>query len=267
MLKCRTLTGDGFFDGITFRPVAGRVDGTPYHVELPLRYHESSMIMGHFPAPAARLQSLLPSRRLVPVPIVPGLGVLTLVAFEHRRVDGLEPYEEVVVMVPVRLRPAVNVPLLPLLWPHRFDDLGFHVVHLPVTQASAWAAGIDIWGFPKTLAEITVETVGGRRRARWRADGRDVLALDVAWPPRFDVQCVDYQAYPVRSGRVLPTAFQTRGPYHLSRRPGRQASFALGDHPIADALRGLGIWRLSVGHAVLDRGVSLLYGPGVALPA
>ena len=152
---------DEFFENAKSSEVSIKHEGRSYTFMLPLRYYDWSLMLANFPAPTASIRALLPSRTLVPVELLPGLSVVTLVAFDHRRVEGLDRYQEVSVMMPVRLKPRWNVPLLPLLFPHWFPDLGFWVEHLPVTSQPACDAGVAIWGFPKSC------TISGSRR--WTA--------------------------------------------------------------------------------------------------
>src|ERR1035441_3540784 len=143
-------------------------------IELPIRYQDWSAIMAHFPVPEAAVRKLLPSSRLKPVLFVPGTAILSMVAMEYRQIIGLAPYNEFGIMVPVLYEPKVSIPGFPLLFPHWFKKAGLYVHHLPVTTQAAYELGIEVWGYPKIVAEIVFEDIGQARRCRLRAEGKDI---------------------------------------------------------------------------------------------
>lgn len=221
-------------------------------VELPVRYYDWTAIMAHFPAPVAKLRPLLPSRRLKPALLMPGTGVVSFAAFEYRDLAGVPPYKEFAISVPVQYEPSVNIPALPLLVPQWFETFGLYVHHLPVTTPEAYEFGVEIWGYPKFVAEISFENSEGRSRCMLRAEGRDIITLEVkklATRPR----PMDWYTYTVKQGQILKTRVQTQGQVGISTLRGG-ASYTLGDHAIAEELRSL-----SIGH----RAVQCLYAPHV----
>jgi hypothetical protein len=264
MLK-RDRRSSGFFKNV--RPVRQKIEvaGRVHEIELPQRYYDWEFMMAHFPASASGLRAALPSAKLAPVEIVPGLGVLSVAAFEYRRAEDLAPYNEVAVMTPVRLQPGVNLPALPLLFPDWFADLGFYIFHLPVTTQQSCDVGVGFWNFPKTVADIAFDEDAATRTCRWRADGADVLALTVSKAATRDVS-INFTAYPVKDGDILTTLVQTHGRYFITNLPGG-ARLALGDHAVASRLRGLRPWRLAIGRTYATGAESLLNAASARTPA
>lgn len=225
-------------------------------VGLPVLYRDWTGVMAHFPASAARMRRLLPSRKLKPALIAPGVAVLSIAAIEYRRVDGLAAYNEVAVMTPVLHRPVVNFPALPLLLPNMFRSLGFFVLHMPVTTADACELG-KFWGYPKRLAEIQFEEIDNLRRCRLRADGMEALTLDVEQAPA-KIERRSFRIYTVKDGRLFRHRIETEGLYGLSRLPGGGA-LALGDHPMARELRELGVGDRAIARVFASNVASLLH--------
>jgi hypothetical protein len=252
---------DDFFANGRCTPVEVNRDGRRAWLTLPLRYYDWSMMFASFPASAAAIRAILPSRKLVPVELFPGLSVVTLVAFNHRRVEGLDEYNEISVMMPVRREPRWNVPLVPLLFPHWFDDLGFWVQHLPVTTQAACDAGVEIWGFPKVVHDLTFEDTAGVRRCVWRDAGRVILTFDMVTAAPGPERRMNFVAYSRKDGRLAETLFETKAPYFQTRWPGG-ARFALGDHPLAAEFAKFRMWNIAVGRVFAARGLSMLHGPG-----
>lgn len=236
-----------FFDGVETKEY---VSSTGERVELPVRYLDWSAIVGGFTASADKLQELLPSKRLKPALLTPGRGVISFGAFEYRELVDWPAYNEVGMSIPVLYEPAVNVPAVPLLAPRWFKTYGLYVHHLPVTTELARVGGIEIWGYPKFLAEITFEEAGESLRCRLRAEGKDIITLEVE-ELATGSRSMDWHTYTVKGDELLKTRIQVQGEIGMSTLRGG-ATYTLGDHPIADELRSLDIG---------DKAVQCIYAP------
>jgi hypothetical protein len=237
---------------------------TGAQIRLPVRYYDWSAILAHFPAPARRVQEILPSPRLKPALFLPGTAIVTLVAMEYQRVSDVAPYNEAAVMVPVLYEPGVNIPGIPLFLPQLFKRFGLYVHHLPVTTREAYDFGVEIWGYPKFIAEIEFTETTELRRSSLGADGKDIFTLEVRkWPTK--IRSVNYHSYTVKGGQLLQTPVQTRGRYGIARFKGG-ASYTLGNHPIAEELRRLGIGERALESQYAPELQSLLHPASRAFP-
>jgi len=253
------------FSGQPFTRIDVEVGNRTHSVELPQRYYDFGFIMAHFPAPSWKVRRLLPSRHLQPVMVVPGLALVSIAAFEYRDMEDLEPYNEVAVMVPVRHDPAINVPLLPLLFTEAYKDLGFYIHCLPVTTQQACDVGVGLWNFPKTVETITFMESPTTRECQWSRDGNVILTLEVRkGSPR--TRAISYVAYPRKDDAIVRTLDQTRGQYFQTLFPGG-ARLRLGAHPLADELRKIGMIPLAFGRTYVPHAQSLLHGPWERLAA
>ena len=237
---------------------------TGARIGLPVRYYEWSAMMAHFPAPTAALRRLLPGDRLKPSELVPGTSVVSLAAMEYRRIADVQPYNEFGIMVPVLYEPSRNVPALPLLAPDRFRRFGLYVHHLPVTTEEARVFGIEIWGYPKFLAEIGFEETDRVRRCRLRADGETILTLEVA-KSATRARPLDLYSYTVKDGQLLHTRVQAEGQVSVVRLRGG-ACCDLGEHPVAEELRALRMSRTAVERLYAPQVQSMLHAAAERLP-
>ncbi len=242
---------------------------TGLRVRLPVRYLDWTWMGALFPAPIAKVQGLLPTNRLKPILLFPGIALVAVAAFEYRKITDIEPYNEFTIAVPVQYESAVNLPgwpivFHPLLSPQRYTKIGMYVHHLPVTTRAAQDLGVEIWGYPKIIAEIGFEETSEMRRCRLRAEGKDIVVLEIkktAAKARF----VSFFTYTVKNGQLLRTLVQTQGQYSIPRFPGG-ASCTLGDHPIAEELKTLRMGKTAVGRFYAPQLQSLLYPAGERLP-
>ncbi|PPD45336.1 MAG: hypothetical protein CTY15_04490 [Methylocystis sp.] len=246
-------------DDVLFaRGGAGCVDlPSGARVQLPLRYLDWTGMMAHFPASAAAIRKLLPSPKLKPVLAWPGTAILSVAALEYRRLADVRPYNEVAIMTPVLYEPALNIPAAPLLFPKLFKGFGLFVLHMPVTTQESLELGVQVWGYPKFLADIRFEEEGNLRRCRVRADGKDVLTLGVKQAPG-QIRNVDFRMLTVKDGKLLPHLIETEGLYGLWGFPGG-ASLSFGDHPVGRELQSLGVGKTALARVFASNVRSLLH--------
>ena len=237
---------------------------TGARIGLPVRYYDWSAMMAHFPAPTAALRRLLPTDRLKPAELVPRTGLVSMAAMEYRSIADVEPYNEFAIMVPVIYEPSRNVPGLPLLFPDRFARFGLYVHHLPVTTQEAYVFGVEIWGYPKFVAEIAFEETERTRLCRLRADGRAIATLEVA-KSTTRTRPLDLYSYTVKDGQLLRTRIQAHGQVSMPRLRGG-ASCDLGDHPVAEELRASGMRRSAVERLFAPQVQSMLHAASERLP-
>ena len=114
------------------------------------------------------------------------------------------------------------------------------------------------------MAEISFEDIGQVRRCRLRTDGKDVVTLDVK---RLATKArpMNFYSYTVKNGQLLKTLVQTQGQYGMARFRGG-ASYTLGDHPIAEELRALGMSKTVVECVYTPQVQSMLHPAGERLP-
>ena len=207
-------------------------------VSLPLST-EVTVTGAVFSADREGVLDLLPDA-LVPVRTAPGRAAVTFLCVEYHRVGRrgeIEPYDEFGVVVPAvpegtTLRPD----------PRGFlSRIGGYVWYLPVTSEPARALGVEPWGYPKEVAEITHEERGRRRRTTVDVGDERLVTVEIDRPPMLPRR-ESVSSYTVREGVLLRERLTLSGEIGAWPLSGA-ARFSLGDHPRADRLRGLALGR------------------------
>jgi hypothetical protein len=222
-------------------------EGTPSYtiqgraVRLPVRVRDASSGTATYLVPSAAARRLLPGDVLDVVEILPGRALLSVGAIDYRDND-LGDYDEIAITFFVRERSArPRVPYLGPLADLARQRIATWIHRLPVNQGFTREAGCRIWGFPKTLDEIEIERPPGRFLCTWVKDGRHVFTFSV---PRAGTRSLPETAlttYTFIEGVAHRTRFTSAAEgagVHLGG-----AELRLGDHPIADELRSLGLPR------------------------
>lgn len=201
-------------------------------VELPLST-EATMLGAVFAAPRHRVEELLPDE-LRPIRMTAsGDAGVTLLSVEYHRIGDseIDPYDEFAIVLPAVRESTATVPYLAALT----HGTSGYMWYLPVTTEPAEALGVEIWGFPKVVADIAHEDAGDRRRTTVTVDGERFLTFETLRPPSVETRDDGY-TYTVRDGELLRVPNEVDG--EVGAWPfSDRASVSFGEHPRADPLR------------------------------
>ena len=220
------------------------VNTTEGEVQLPICYFDASHYMALFRVDAARAGAQLQGVPLEPV-LVSRKAVAILSFFKYRD-TALGPYHEVglaLLVTPRGQAPALGS-FNDLLQQTRNEALGSYVLDLPVTTAPAKAAGCEIWGYPKFVAQLPIDLDGDGFRAEvLDPDGRRIMKLagqrgHILPEPLPGMALVTYSMH---RGQMLRTRVEIRASCATSG--GGSLTLAVGDspHSMARNLADLGL--------------------------
>ena len=203
-------------------------------VTLPCIVRDAGSGNAMYAVPVEAAQKILPGDAFEVVETAPGQTQLILAVIDYRDND-LGDYGEVGIIFMVRPKGALA------------DTAGTFIYKLPVDQSFTCEAGCTIWGFPKTVEKIDFRYADDAATCRLDMDGQHVLTLTVprgAAEPTEPVEA-GTRTYTYRDGVPHETPFSTGGRGTAVHPGGVSAGAAvkleLGDHPIADELRSLGL--------------------------
>jgi len=162
----------------------------------------------------------------------PGKTQATLVIVDYRDND-LGDYDEVGIVFFVKPKGKPDA------------EMGSYIYKLPVNQSFTCEAGCRIWGFPKSVEQIDFRYGEDAATCRLDMDGQHVLTLTVPRGGEGETEDMEATGYTLIEGVPHSNVF-TRGGSGENTIPGGEGVvLELGDHPIADDLRSLGLPDLS----------------------
>jgi hypothetical protein len=200
-------------------------------VELPVVVRKAKAGVAFFDVDAAAAQAFLPGDAYEVVESSPGSAQLLLALIDYEDND-LGDYLEVGLTLFVRPRGAVA----------DGSADGTFIVHLPVDQAFTREAGETIWGFPKTVQEITADHGDGSSTWTLTMDGQLVLRVTVPRGGTDEMPDMSIQTYTYKDGVPHVTPFSQGGTGSMIGF-GEGVELELGDHPIAKELGAMGLPR------------------------
>jgi hypothetical protein len=199
-------------------------------VRLPCIVRDAGSGNAIFMVPAAAVARLIPGDAFDVVEAAPGQTQVILAIIDYRDND-LGDYDEVGIIFTVRPRGAAA------------EASGTFIYKLPVNQSFTCEAGCTIWGFPKTVDQIDYRYADDAVSCRLEMDGQHVLTLVV---PRGEGEGVESavletRTYTYIAGVPHENPFTTGGRGMTLNPGGKGVELELGDHPLADELRSLGL--------------------------
>jgi len=225
-----------FFEGIAH----AEVPWGQRSIHVPVFYYDVMTLSAQFMVPLQSIRALLPSRRMHPLRVMPGHGVVNVSTFAYRDCD-IGPYNEVSISVPFSLdRPS---PLFVGTLRKGPKEPYVYVHHLPVTTEIARAAGVEFAAYPKFVAEITFEEDGDWLHCRLAREEQHILTLACRACEPTPVPRARMHVFTILRDRMLRCEFVLSERQQAASGSQADVRLDLGDHPIAQELRELGIKR------------------------
>lgn len=213
-------------------------------IELPACYFDASNYLALFQIDVDEAAEKLRGLPLQPV-IVSRKAVAVLTFFKFRDTT-LGPYHEVglAILVTPEGEQQLQISFNDLMEPSCRESLASWVLDLPVTSALGSAAGCEVWGYPKFVAQLPIELDGDRFHAQVvDVDGKLIMELSGqrGYVLPEEIPGMAPQTYSMHKGQLLRTKVATRS--RCQTCGGGSIRLAIGDSPhrMTKNLRDLGL--------------------------
>ncbi|NDJ60660.1 MAG: acetoacetate decarboxylase family protein [Chloroflexi bacterium] len=225
--------------------------------QQPLFFQEIAMMGAGFTAATAKIRPLLPHRDLIPLELTPGRALVLVACFEYRVCD-LDPYNEVSIAFAATHQRG-TLPGVGVLDALRRRVIPAYIWQLPVTTERARAVGVDHYGLPKFIADIRYEEANGVRTCTLATGDQIILQLKGQMLPARRSQQQRLVIYGVEGELVAQSNALINAPEFAQTLDRSAASLTLGDHPISQTLRGLGLSAGSAFYQYIPRAETILF--------
>lgn len=228
--------------------------------KLPVFYYDNTSITAAFTASTKAVKALLPDPDMHPVELFPGRTVVTFSCFEYRDTD-IDPYNELGIgfLISYGKKRLPGLPLLKGLISKQFEAF---VWQLPVTTEIARWGGVELYGFPKFIADIDFARHDKTTSIRLAVDGNHILTLEGKnLKTGSNASNLRYGAYSTMNGISLCANVYTHPLAYAQTLMPNAATLELGTHPIADALRKLKLSKRPVMYQYCPQNELVLFGP------
>jgi len=255
LLDNKSAFTNAFFSGIPQRTAPAPLElceGISKDYLFPTFYGDVSCALAIFHCDYEAARAILPDSRIEPVKMTGGRSLVILSCYEYRNVEGIAPYNEIVMNIPVVTRGSMNIPVVTMLLGDKLKSFGYYVFHMPVTSLENRIRGHKIWGLPKEVERIDIDIEGGQSVTRAYQDSESPY-MELRVPTvggskqTFDVKSTIYSRL---GDDLLQSTTQFRGDFSVTKNmktligsSGKPAmpSLTLGEGESADKLKSLKI--------------------------
>ncbi len=213
-------------------------------IDVPACYFDASNYLALFQVDVDKAAEKL---RGFPVqPVLVSRKAMAVLTFFKFRDTTLGPYHEVglAILVTLEGEQQTQISFNDLMEPSCRESLASWVLDLPVTSPLGCAAGCEVWGYPKFIAQLPIELDGDRFHSQVvDTDGKMIMEMSGqrGYVLSDDIPGMAPQTYSMHNGQLLRTKVATRS--RCQTAGGGIIQVAIGDsqHGMAENLRDLGL--------------------------
>lgn len=206
--------------------------------ELPILYLRDDHFLVLCTADYHKVKAMMPSKNLHPV-VVFGKKAIVAVAVFNFLETTIGSYGEVG-LAALCVYGKKPLPFIPILRESNHPGFGTLVLHLPVTKIAGRDAGRGVWGYTKFITDMHFTIVPEFRQVRMSEGDRHILTIRVPTVGKLKKEIKPMITYSVKGTDLIRTVIDQSGTYREALNP-KGALLELGDHPMVDTIRSLGV--------------------------
>jgi len=227
--------------------------------KLPVFYYDNTSMTAVFTAATRKVKALLPDPKMKPLELLPGRCAVAFSAFEYRDTD-IDPYNEfsIAFLMSYGRHTLPGLGLLNGLMNRCFEA---YVWQLPVTTEVARWGGVELYGYPKFIADIDFMRTPNQLACRLSLHGEHILTIEGKVLPTAPAKMLRYRAYSMKEGLPLCANVYTNRLAFAQSASRQAAALQLGDHDIARQLRALDLSKSPLMYQYCPKNELILFGP------
>jgi len=227
--------------------------------KLPVFYYDNTAMTAIFTASTEKIRRHLPLPEMHPVEVWKDRAMVAFTAFEYRSTD-IDPYNEFSISFPITFgkKPIPGLTVLSMMAKRYFTA---YVWQLPVTTERARRGGVDMYGYPKYLADIVFTDEGGMLSCSLSEGGRNILILKGKKLKTSSEKVNRFKTFSVKDGVPL-AANVYMNPLKFGKSVSRKAArLTLGDHEVSRQLLDMDLSPCPIFFQYMPLMEAILFGP------
>lgn len=246
------------FEGIKQWEIS--LKGAEFSGKLPIFYYDNTALHAVYTASTSKIKKYLPHHDMQPVELSPGRCLVGFSAFEYRETD-IGPYNEFGISILISWGKK-SVPLFGVLKSAFKRIYSAYIWHLPVTTEIAYYGGVEIYGYPKFIADIKFTRKNNRTICTLMDKGEHILTLMGKNLPTKRERIIKYKTYPVKDGIPLVANVIVDPIEYAQKFMGNEVTLEIGNsHPICKELREIELSKNPVLYQYIPLNQAVLFGP------
>lgn len=231
-----------------------------HRFKMPVFYRDNFCMNALYTASTDLVRKYLPDPLMYPLEVTRGRCLVSFTAFEYRDTD-IAPYNEFSIAFLIKYG-RKGLPLLSLMSQKRKRRFEMYIRHLPVTTEIARSGGVELYGFPKIIANIDFTRDRDVSRCVITEKKKQILTLQGPVIPVKPGDTTWYRCYPVYQGITIMAKTCFMNHQMGETRKTDDVKLILGDdHPICSELRSIELSEKAFMYQYIPSGESILFSP------
>jgi hypothetical protein len=227
--------------------------------KLPVFYYDNTAMTAIYTASTIKVRRLLPRADMHPVEVIKGRSLVAFTAFEYRASD-IDPYNEFSISFPITFGKK-GIPGLSVLSMMARRYFTAYVWQLPVTTERARKGGVEMYGYPKFLADIVFSHEGNMLVCTLTEGGHNILTLKGKKLRTSPEKVNRFKTFSIKDDVPLAAnVYMNPREFGKSISP-KAAQLTIGDHTISGKLRELDMGEKPLFFQYMPLMEAILYGP------
>jgi Acetoacetate decarboxylase (ADC) len=227
--------------------------------KLPVFYYDNTAMTAIYTASTEKIRRLLPRADMHPVEVIRGRALVAFTAFEYRDSD-IDPYNEFSISFPITFGQK-GIPGLTVLGMMVRRYFTAYVWQLPVTTERARKGGVEMYGYPKFLADIVFSHEGNMLVCTLTEGDRKILTIKGKKIKTSPEKVNRFKTFSIKDDVPLAAnVYMNPREFGKSISP-KAAQLTLGDHDISVKLRELDMGKKPLFFQYMPLMEAILYGP------
>ncbi len=235
-------------------------DAKGFAGKLPVFYYDNTSMTVIYTASTKAVRKYLPHPDMHPVEFVPGRCLVGFSAFEYRKTD-IDPYNEfsISILISFGSRPIPGMTVMAGMARKCFSA---YVWHLPVTTERARYGGVELYGYPKFIADIVFKRDGDHLECTLSEKGTKILTVRGRHRKTSQGGLLRFRTYSLKDGVPLCANIYTNPIEFSQSMSGDAARLDIGvDHPIGRELAGIGLGKKPIMFQYSPLNEMILFAP------
>jgi Acetoacetate decarboxylase (ADC) len=226
---------------------------------LPFFSYDNASLTAIYTASTRKARKLLPHPAMNPIEMFPGRCLVAFSAFEYRKPD-IDPYNEFSIAFLITFGER-QIPGMTVLRQMARRCFTAYTWQLPVTTEMARFLGIELYGYPKFLADITFDKGEEWIECRLSEKGEEILTLKGKVLPTSKGKGMTYATYSVIDQIPVKANMVTNPLEYAQTWNRRAATLTIGaNHPVSKTLREIDLSPNPVMYQFSPRTEAILFG-------
>lgn len=213
-------------------------------VQVPVLYKEGDYSIVLFVVKRSKLPELLDGTNMTPAWVMGDRAIVAMVMADFT-LCSIKPYRMLSLAIPV-VRQQGFQPISP--WKEVFSKpdhrhMGFYLTSCPVDSTHMCRVGSEIWGHPKSPANIDFTLKGNKLDCTVQCahSGHDVMRFAGKGTRFFRIPSLSFTMFSLVKNQLMRSLLNTRGMFNVHLPMGFKLEVSDSDHPLAQQMHYLGL--------------------------